>query len=43
MAIECEKEYSDKAKACPSCGCPTIHNTIEELFKLKQIMICEEE
>jgi len=26
---ECEKEYSDKAKECPQCGCPTINNTIE--------------
>lgn len=30
---ECKKEYSDKAKACPSCGCPTINNTIEERRK----------
>lgn len=21
--IECEKEFSDKASACPNCGCPT--------------------
>ncbi len=27
---ECEKEYSEKAKACPNCGCPTISNVITE-------------
>ena len=27
---ECEKEYSDKAKACPNCGCPTVNNTISD-------------
>jgi hypothetical protein len=30
---ECEKEYSDKAEACPNCGCPTtytIKNDTEE-------------
>ena len=21
---ECNKEYSDKAEACPNCGCPTV-------------------
>ena len=21
---ECNKEYSDKAEACPNCGCPTL-------------------
>jgi len=30
---ECEKEYSDKAKECPQCGCPTINNMIETLRK----------
>lgn len=30
---ECEKEYSDKAEACPNCSCPTISNTITEKRK----------
>ena len=21
--VECGKEFSDKASACPECGCPT--------------------
>lgn len=28
--MECEKEYSNKAKECPNCGCPTINNTISK-------------
>ncbi len=39
--IECEKEYSDKAKECPNCGCPTISNTITE--KRKKIEPCSVE
>ncbi len=35
---ECGKEYSEKAKACPNCGCPTISNTITE--KRKRIETC---
>lgn len=27
---ECNKKYSNKAKACPNCGCPTISNTIDK-------------
>ena len=30
---ECKKEYSDKAKACPSCGCPAISNMTSEKRK----------
>ena len=30
---DCENEYSDKAKECPKCGCPTINNTISETRK----------
>ncbi len=30
---ECEKEYSDKAEACPNCGYPTINSTIFEKRK----------
>lgn len=26
---ECQREYSDKAPACPQCGCPTKFNTAE--------------
>ncbi|RLA78986.1 MAG: hypothetical protein DRG78_13875 [Epsilonproteobacteria bacterium] len=36
--IDCENEYSDKAEACPGCGCPTINNTISE--KRKNIKEC---
>lgn len=38
---ECENEYSDKAKECPKCGCPTISNTISE--KRKNIEECSVE
>jgi len=27
---ECEKEYSDKAEACPNCGCPTTYTTTND-------------
>lgn len=27
---ECNQNYSDKAAACPHCGCPTDHNLIDE-------------
>lgn len=30
--VECGKEFSDKAKACPNCGCP-IEYTIETIEK----------
>lgn len=26
FCLECGKEYSDKANACPNCGCPTFEN-----------------
>jgi len=39
--IECEKEYSDKAEACPNCSCPTISNTITE--KRKKMSSCNVE
>lgn len=29
---ECGKEISDKATACPNCGCPIIQNKVEILF-----------
>lgn len=32
--VECGKEFSDKAKACPNCGCP-IEYVIETLKKQK--------
>lgn len=32
--VECGKEFSDKAKACPNCGCP-IEYIIETLGKQK--------
>lgn len=32
---ECEKEISDKANACPNCGCPS--DIIEEKIKLQKI------
>jgi len=35
---ECEKKYSDKAEACPECGCPTITNTTSE--KRKNLAPC---
>lgn len=38
---ECKREYSDKAEACPNCGCPTISNTITE--KRKKIEPCSVE
>ena len=25
--IECGKEFSDRAEACPNCGCPTSETT----------------
>jgi len=27
---DCKNEYSDKAKECPKCGCPTVNNTISK-------------
>ena len=27
---ECDKEFSDRAEACPNCGCPTEYNIIQE-------------
>ena len=35
---DCENEYSNKAKECPKCGCPTANNTISE--KRKNIEDC---
>ena len=33
---ECEREISDKAEACPHCGCPTAKNV-----KQKQLSIAD--
>ena len=30
---ECEKQYSDKAEACPQCGCPTKYNLEVDSFE----------
>lgn len=30
LCKECNENYSDKAMACPHCGCPTEHNLIDE-------------
>ena len=35
---DCENKYSNKAKECPKCGCPTINNTLPE--KRKNIKKC---
>jgi len=34
LCVECGKEFSDKAKACPNCGCPTEYS-IEAIEKQK--------
>lgn len=42
--IECEKEFSEYAKECPNCGCPTkiIHEKMENHKKEEKIQIAEE-
>lgn len=35
--IDCGKEYSPRAHACPNCGCPTWDN-VNELYKQKQAL-----
>ena len=34
---ECGKEFSDKAPACPNCGCPIFYNYQDQNVFLKQI------
>ena len=33
---ECGKEFSDKAQACPNCGCPTSEAKNQELKRSEE-------
>jgi len=34
---ECNKEYSDKAEACPNCGCPTVEVQVQQIDPLDYV------
>jgi hypothetical protein len=40
---ECEKEYSDKAEACPNCGCPTTYTAKNDTVEKCSVEIVGDE